>query len=53
MIEEKRPSDNEQLLSSDDVYLAELANRILKLRMLHEEMESKPEPWAWIRTFSE
>ena len=46
-------SQDEQFLSVDDLYLDELADRIAKLRMLHEQMENKPEPWRWVKSLSE
>jgi len=53
MIEQQEHHIDEQFQSCDDAYLAELTNRISKLRMLHETMESKPEPWGWLKTLSE
>lgn len=53
MIELQTNSQDEQFLSIDDLYLDELANRIAKLRMLHEQMENKSEPWRWVKSVSE
>lgn len=53
MIELQTTSQDEQFLSIDDLYLGELADRIAKLRMLHEQMENKPEPWTWVKAISE
>ena len=53
MIELQTPSQDEQFLSIDDIYLDELSDRIAKLRMLHEQMDNKPEPWRWVKSLSE
>jgi len=53
MIDVQTTSQDEQFLSIDNLYLDELADRIAKLRMLHEQMESKPEPWRWAKSLSE
>ena len=53
MIELQTPSNDEQFLLIDDLYLDELSERIAKLRMLHEQMENKSEPWRWVKSLSE
>lgn len=53
VIEQLTNPDIEQFLSTDDIYLAELAERITKLRMLHEQMDTEPQPWGWVKSFSE
>ncbi len=53
MMDLQTASQDEQFLSVDDLYLDELADRIAKLRMLHEKMENKPEPWRWVKSLSE
>jgi len=53
MIDLQTTSQDEQFLSIDDRYLDELSERIAKLRMLHETMENKSEPWRWVKSLSE
>lgn len=45
--------EDAQLSATDDTYLTEMAERIAKLRELHEEMEDTPDRWHWVKSIAE
>jgi len=53
MVELQQFSEEQQLSAMDNVYLEEMTDRILRLRMLHLEMDDAPDPWQWVKALAE